>query len=66
MNSNSGDGVATSTNEAGGLGEPLSAEIGSEVGQQAPNFSVTTIDGTRVGLDTYDGSPVLLYFYAVW
>ena len=39
---------------------------GHEVGQKAPGFELTTVDGEQVSLDGYRGQPLLLYFYATW
>jgi peroxiredoxin len=41
--------------------------VGFEVGEMAPDFELTTIDGEMVSLSDFRGdSPVLLYFYATW
>lgn len=36
------------------------------VGQIAPDFAVTTLDGKTLRLDDYRGKVVLLYFYGTW
>jgi len=38
--------------------------VGHTVGQRAPDFFVTTIDGREVTLADYQGRPVVLYFFA--
>ncbi len=40
--------------------------IGPGVGQQAPSFSLPTLDGQEVALESYRGRPVLLHFWASW
>jgi cytochrome c biogenesis protein CcmG/thiol:disulfide interchange protein DsbE len=37
-----------------------------EVGKPAPNFQVTTFDGTKVALSDLKGQVVLLNFWATW
>jgi cytochrome c biogenesis protein CcmG, thiol:disulfide interchange protein DsbE len=37
-----------------------------EVGKPAPNFQVTTFDGTKVSLSELKGQVVLLNFWATW
>lgn len=34
-----------------------------EAGQEAPSFTATTFDGTKIALDDYRGQMVALYFY---
>jgi hypothetical protein len=43
-------------------------ETGTNVGEFAPDFSVTTVTGEQLGLSslTGNGSSVLLYFFASW
>ena len=43
------------------------ATIGSNQGQLAPDFSLTTTDGQQISLSQFKGNkPVLLYFVATW
>ena len=63
--SKSGGGLGTLPKGPAGSHAVLSAEIGPEIGQRAPNFALVTVDGTLVDLETYRASPLLLYFYAV-
>jgi cytochrome c biogenesis protein CcmG/thiol:disulfide interchange protein DsbE len=39
---------------------------GPQVGDRAPDFSATTLDGGRVSLSDYAGRPVVLNFWASW
>ena len=44
-----------------------SAMVGNEIGEVAPDFELTTIDGETLSLSDFRGdSPVLLYFFATW
>ena len=43
-----------------------SLDVGNRVGQQAPSFSLTTAGGGDVTLDSFQGRPVILYFFATW
>ncbi len=36
------------------------------IGEAAPSFSATDLDGNSVSLDDFEGSVVLLYFWATW
>jgi peroxiredoxin len=36
------------------------------IGAQAPNFSIKSMDGKRVSLSDYNGTPALLFFLATW
>jgi hypothetical protein len=40
--------------------------MGNRIGNSAPNFEVTTIDGERLTLTDFQGRPVILYFFATW
>ncbi len=47
--------------------EAPSLMVGFEVGEMAPDFELTTIDGQQLSLSDFQGdSPVLLYFFATW
>ena len=47
--------------------EAPSLMVGFEVGEMAPDFELTTIDGEQLTLSDFQGdSPVLLYFFATW
>ncbi len=57
---------ATATTAAEPTQAP-SLEVGYEVGEMAPDFELTTIDGETLSLSDFRGdSPVLLYFFATW
>lgn len=43
-----------------------SIEVGYKVGQQAPDFTLTTAAGEDLTLDSLQGRPVILYFFATW
>ncbi len=43
-----------------------SIEVGYKVGQQAPDFTLTTAAGEDLALDSLQGRPVILYFFATW
>jgi thiol-disulfide isomerase/thioredoxin len=52
-----------------GVQTPASADrrsVGPNVGQLAPNFEVSNLEGKRVQLADYRGQPVLLNFWASW
>ncbi|KGX84962.1 redoxin domain-containing protein [Pontibacillus litoralis] len=42
------------------------AEIGLQVGDQAPDFQLTTLNGEQVSLSDYKGQKVMLNFWASW
>ena len=41
-------------------------EVGPDVGQRAPAFTLTTAEGEVLTLDSFQGRPVVLYFFATW
>ena len=41
-------------------------DVGHQPGQKAPDFALTTVDGEQVTLNSLQGQPVVLYFYATW
>ena len=44
-----------------------SLQVGPEVGQAAPNFTVTTVAGEMLTLSDFLGNrPLVLYFFATW
>lgn len=45
---------------------PTPRPIGPGVGQQAPPFSLPTLDGPEVALEAYRGRTVVLHFWASW
>ena len=44
----------------------VAVEIGNKVGQRAPGFMLTTVEGEQVSLEGFKGQPLLIYFYATW
>ena len=44
----------------------MAVETGHKVGQKAPDFMLTTVDGEQVSLDGFQGRPLVIYFYATW
>lgn len=44
----------------------LAENIGIQVGQTAPDFTLNLLDGTSVSLSDYRGKTVLLNFWATW
>lgn len=46
--------------------EEITADIGLEIGQFAPDFELQTLDGESVRLSEYRGQRVLLNFWATW
>lgn len=40
--------------------------IGLEIGQLAPDFALTTLNGDEVSLSDYRGQPLMLNFWATW
>ncbi|MGC9024442.1 MAG: TlpA family protein disulfide reductase, partial [Chloroflexia bacterium] len=45
---------------------PTPRPVGPGVGQEAPLFSLPTLDGREVSLEAFRGRPVLLHFWASW
>jgi len=41
-------------------------KVGLREGELAPNFEISTPDGSRVRLSDYRGKPVLISFFALW
>ncbi len=41
-------------------------DVGHETGQRAPAFMLTTSSGEDVTLASFQGRPVVLYFFATW
>lgn len=41
-------------------------EVGPNVGQRAPAFTLSALDGSEVSLADYEGQPVILEFWASW
>ncbi|WP_176757393.1 TlpA family protein disulfide reductase [Salimicrobium halophilum] len=45
---------------------PPEASEGTEVGEQAPNISLETLDGRETDLNAYKGQPIILNIWATW
>lgn len=43
-----------------------SVEVGLEIGDKAPNFTTTTLDGENISLKDHRGGVVILNFMAAW
>lgn len=44
----------------------LSGEVGFEVGDIAPDFSITDVNGNQISLNQFKGKPVVFAFFATW
>ena len=53
---------------ANGSSEVAAVEVGYDVGQRAPEFGMSLLDGSRVTIASIvdEGKPVLLYFHATY
>ncbi|HKL48749.1 MAG TPA: TlpA disulfide reductase family protein [Desulfuromonadales bacterium] len=49
-----------------GMGKKNGGSAGSEVGSQAPDFTLTDMNGENVSLSDYRGNVVFLNFWATW
>jgi peroxiredoxin len=45
---------------------PADARTGNRIGNLAPDFTLTTVDGKEFRLRDYRGKPVILNFWATW
>jgi peroxiredoxin len=57
------------TSSASPAGQPTSsarADVGPDVGKQAPDFTVKTLDGATLHLSDFRGSPAMINFWATW
>ena len=43
-----------------------SVEVGLDVGQRAPDFTLTNLEGESVTLASLEGRPVMIYFFTTW
>jgi peroxiredoxin len=41
-------------------------DVGLEIGNQAPDFQLTTLNGEEIALSDYRGSKVMINFWATW
>ena len=58
--------VAGAILASAGLGAPVAAGEKVQIGQPAPDFTLTLIDGTKVTRDELRGQVVVLNFWATW
>lgn len=58
--------VAANTWDKSGLASQASDEIGIGIGQTAPDFELSTLEGTKVKLSDFRGKKVLINFWATW
>ncbi len=47
-------------------GSAPSVEVGLDVGQRAPDFTLTSHEGESITRASLEGRPALLYFYTTW
>ena len=57
--------AAPSVGATAAISQP-SLDVGNRVGQTAPSFELTTAGGENLTLDSFQGRPVILYFFATW
>ena len=43
-----------------------SVEVGLDVGQRAPDFTLTNLEGESVTRASLEGRPVMIYFFTTW
>ena len=58
--------TAAETEQPAATPAEMAVEIGHKVGQKAPGFMLTTVEGEQVSLESFQGRPLLLYFYTTW
>ena len=58
--------VVLSSGDSGSSSTPAPKALSAKVGQAAPDFELTTLDGKTVKLSDYKGKPVVLNFWASW
>lgn len=47
-------------------GSPSEATVGTDIGQQAPKFTLTDLDGNQVSLNDFRGRAVFVNFWGSW
>jgi len=60
------DGNEASTGEDNQKAEGSSAEVGLEIGNQAPDFELETLEGDTIQLSSLKGERVMVNFWATW
>ena len=58
--------VVASSGDSGSSGTPAPKALSAKVGQPAPDFELTALDGKTVKLSDYKGKPLVLNFWASW
>jgi cytochrome c biogenesis protein CcmG/thiol:disulfide interchange protein DsbE len=58
--------VVASSGDSGSADQVVPKALSAKVGEPAPDFSLTTLDGDQVRLSDYKGTPVVLNFWASW
>jgi cytochrome c biogenesis protein CcmG/thiol:disulfide interchange protein DsbE len=58
--------VVASSSGSGSGDHVVPRALSAKVGEAAPDFSLTTLDGKEVRLSDYKGTPVVLNFWASW
>ena len=43
-----------------------SVNVGSGIGDVGADFTLTSVDGEEINLNSLRGSPVVLYYFATW
>ncbi|SIS37356.1 TlpA family protein disulfide reductase [Salimicrobium flavidum] len=58
--------VSGDTDQEGTAIVPPEADEGIEIGEQAPNIPLQTLQGKKTNVDHYKGKPVILNIWATW
>jgi cytochrome c biogenesis protein CcmG/thiol:disulfide interchange protein DsbE len=58
--------VIASSGSSGSSTQVVPKALSAKVGDPAPDFSLTTLDGKQVQLSDFKGTPVVLNFWASW
>jgi peroxiredoxin len=58
--------VVSSSGDFGSGDQVVPQALSAKVGEAAPDFSLTTLDGKELRLSDYLGTPVVLNFWASW
>jgi cytochrome c-type biogenesis protein len=60
------DIAGSSVNQITTLAQQVPAPVGLAIGERAPQFSITTIDGQSIQLQDLQGKSVLINFWGTW
>ena len=59
--------AVVSSSDGGGDDDQITPKaLSAKVGEPAPDFSLTTLDGKELRLSDFEGTPVVLNFWASW